>query len=247
VRSLENFGVKGDRPSHPALLDWLAVQFVRDGWSLKMLHRRIMLSRAYRQSSTISAAQAAADPQNRLLSRMPLRRMDAEVLRDSILFISGKLDSTAGGPPDAVSVNRVGLVSVPPRASGGWRRSVYLQHRRTEIPSLLATFDYPVMGPNCLERNVSTVSTQPLMLMNNAHIRELATSFAGRVIKADGDGPRVELAYRLAFSRPPTDAERELSISALAELRRDWKGNAAAALTTYCHTLLNSAGFMYID
>ena len=247
VRSLENFGVKGDRPSHPALLDWLAVQFVRDGWSLKKLHRRIMLSRAYRQSSTISAAQAAADPQNRLLSRMPLRRMDAEVLRDSILFISGKLDSTAGGPPDAVSVNRVGLVSVPPRASGGWRRSVYLQHRRTEIPSLLATFDYPVMGPNCLERNVSTVSTQPLMLMNNAHIRELATSFAGRVIKADGDGPRVELAYRLAFSRPPTDAERELSISALAELRRDWKGNAAAALTTYCHTLLNSAGFMYID
>ncbi len=247
VRSLENFGVKGDRPSHPALLDWLAVQFVHDGWSLKKLHRRIMLSRAYRQSSTISAAQAVADPQNRLLSRMPLRRMDAEVLRDSILFISGKLDSTAGGPPDAVSVNRDGLVSVPPRTYGGWRRSVYLQHRRTEIPSLLATFDYPVMGPNCLERNVSTVSTQPLMLMNNAHIRELATTFAGRVIKADGDGPRVELAYRLALSRPPTDAERELGITVLTQLRRDWKGNATAALTTYCHTLLNSAGFMYID
>ena len=85
------------------------------------------------------------------------------------------------------------------------------------------------------------------MLMNNAHIRELATAFAGRVIKADGDGPRVELAYRLALSRPPTDAERELGITVLAQLRRDWKGNAAAALTTYCHTLLNSAGFMYID
>ena len=248
VRSLENFGVQGDRPSHPALLDWLAVQFVHDGWSLKTLHRRIMNSRTYRQSSRISSGQAANDPQNRLLSSMPLRRLDAETLRDSILFISGKLDLTAGGPPDAVSVNRDGLVSVMPRAGNGWRRSVYLQHRRTEIPSLLATFDYPVMGPNCLERNVSIVSTQPLMLMNNQHIRELAAAFAARVKQqTTDDGPRVEQAYRLALSRPPSNAEKKLGIAALRQLRRDWNGDADAALTTYCHTLLNSAAFLYID
>ncbi len=154
--------MKGERPSHPELLDWLAVEFVDRGWSIKQMHRLIMNSRTYRQSSRITDQRRQLDPQNRLLSQMPLRRLDAEALRDSLLFVSGKLDDSPGGLPDAVSVNRDGLVSVNPTDGGGWRRSVYLQYRRTEIPTMMDTFDYPQMGPNCVARNVSTVSPQSL-------------------------------------------------------------------------------------
>ena len=252
VRSLENFGVKGEYPSHPELLDWLALRFVQDGWSIKALHRHIMNSRTYRQSSHVSDLQLKVDPQNRLLSHMPIKRMDAEALRDSILFISGSLEDQRGGPPDAVSVNRQGLVSVNPTENGRWRRSVYLRYRRTEIPSFMDTFDYPVMGPNCVERNVSTVPTQPLMMMNNGHVRELSAAFAARVVKLTRSqnvaaSTRVELIYRLALSRSPSAAEKQLGISALKKLRQDWGDDSAKALETYCHTILNSAAFLYID
>ncbi len=104
----------GERPSHPELLDWLAIEFVERGWSIKEMHRLIMNSRTYRQSSRITDDRQTLDPPNRLLSRMPLRRLDAESIRDSLLFVAGKLDDTPGGIPDAVSVNRDGLVSVNP-------------------------------------------------------------------------------------------------------------------------------------
>jgi hypothetical protein len=252
VRSLENFGVKGEYPSHPELLDWLALRFVQDGWSIKALHRHIMNSRTYRQSSHVSDQHLKVDPQNRLLSHMPIKRMNAEALRDSILFISGSLEDQRGGPPDAVSVNRQGLVSVDPLENGRWRRSVYLRYRRTEIPSFMDTFDYPVMGPNCVERNVSTVPTQPLMMMNNGHVRELSAAFAARVVKLTRSqnvaaSTRVELIYRLALSRSPSAAEKQLGISALKKLRQDWGDDSAKALETYCHAILNSAAFLYID
>src|SRR5690606_28644998 len=140
-----NFGRQTERPSHPQLLDWLAVRFASEGWSIKQMHRLMMNSRTYRQSSRVSDDALRLDPQNRLLSRMPLRRMDAEALRDSLLRVSGQLDETAGGPPDPVSVDRDGLVSVDGSTEGGWRRSIYLQYRRTEIPTLMDTFDYPEM------------------------------------------------------------------------------------------------------
>ena len=250
VQSLENFGVKGERPSHPKLLDWLAVRFAQDGWSIKNLHRRIMNSRTYRQSSRVTDQKTQIDPKNRLLSHMTLRRMDAEALRDSMLFISGKLDKKSGGPPDDVNVNRQGLVSVYPNENGLWRRSVYLRYRRTEISSFLDTFDYPVMGPNCVERNVSTVSTQPLMMFNNQHVRELAAAFAvrvGRLAGSQGDGARVELVYRLVLCRFPSKEEKQLGVSTLKKLKLDWDGNSKKALETYCHTILNSAAFLFID
>ena len=253
VKSLENFGAKGDRPSHPKLLDWLAVEFVRQGWSIKQLHRAILNSRTYRQSSDISQQARRIDPQNRLLSHMTLRRMDAEALRDSLLFVSGKLDNTPGGPPDAVSVNRDGLVSVTATPDGRWRRSIYLQYRRTEIPSMMATFDYPEMGPNCLSRSVSTVSPQSLMLMNNQHVRDLATDFAARVevhlkeSKSSSLEDRVITVYQLALSRPPSEAEQQIGVDRLKELRAAWQETPDAALQTYCHTILNSAAFLYVD
>ena len=253
VKSLDNFGVKGERPSHPELLDWLALEFIRKGWSIKEMHRAIMNSRTYRQSSRITDGRHKIDPQNRLLSHMSLRRLDAEALRDSLLFISGRLDDTAGGPPDTVSVNRDGLVSVNPAESGDWRRSVYLQYRRTEIPTMMDVFDYPQMGPNCLSRNVSTVSPQSLMLMNNGHVRELADAFAARVKKMvgrqgdTGYGAQVNAVYRLALSRPPSDNERDIGIETLKEFEAAWQGKPLKALETYCHTILNSAAFVYVD
>jgi len=217
-----------------------------------------MNSRTYRQGNVITPDRQQRDPQNRLLSRMPLRRMDAEALRDSLLFVSGKLDERAGGYPDRVSVDRDGLVSANATVTGGWRRSIYLQHRRTEIPTMLATFDYPVMGPNCTERTVSIVSPQSLMLMNNRRVRELAGSFATRVEKTLAERKQaavdsqawdahVTTVYQLALSRLPTAEERRLGIETLEKLVDDWQGDRQAALETYCHTILNSAAFIYID
>jgi hypothetical protein len=251
VATLENFGRQAERPSHPQLLDWLAVRFVEEGWSIKQMHRLMMNSRTYRQSSRISDDALRLDPQNGLLSRMPLRRMDAEALRDSLLLVSGQLDETAGGPPDPVSVDRDGLVSVDGSTQGGWRRSVYLQYRRTEIPTLMDTFDYPEMGPNCTARNTSTVTPQALLLMNNAHVRELAGAMAERVREIAGEDAEpaavVQTVYRLGLSRDPDEQERQLGIAAIEELQHAWNDESQAALTSYCHTLLNSAAFAYVD
>jgi len=251
VRTLENFGVRGADPTHPELLDWLAVEFVEGGWSVKEMHRLMMNSRAYRQSSRITDKLVAADPENYLFSRMPLRRMNAEALRDSLLFVSGKLDNTPGGPPDPVSVDRNGLVSVDSAANGNWRRSIYAQYRRTEIPTMMETFDYPEMGPNCYQRSVSTVSPQSLMLLNNGRVRELAAALAVRVeasVVGDGEsapgaGEKVDAVYRIALSRLPENEERRLGIEALRELQ----ALSPEPLEAYCHAILNSAAFIYID
>ncbi|MFH1300585.1 MAG: DUF1553 domain-containing protein, partial [Planctomycetota bacterium] len=253
VKTLENFGVKGERPSHPELLNWLAVKFVEQGWSIKDMHCLIMNSRTYRQASRISPEIQQHDPQNRLLSHMPLRRMNAEALRDSLLSVSAKLDLTPGGPPDSVTVDRNGLVSANATSNGGWRRSVYLQYRRTEIPTILDTFDYPEMGPNCVSRTVSTVSPQSLMLLNNKRVHSLSSAFASRVRNMLADQykddfkAQIDLVYQLALSRSPTAEEQRLGQETLQELKTLWKENPQAALDTYCHTILNSAAFLYID
>ncbi len=251
VATLENFGVQGERPSHPELLDWLALEFVSRGWSIKAMHRLIMHSHAYRQSSLISEDRQAADPQNRLLSRMPLRRMNAEAVRDSLLFVAGRLASSPGGPPDPVTVDQDGLVSVLATPSGQWRRSVYVQTRRTEIPTMLETFDYPEMGPNCLMRAVSNNAPQSLLLMNNGQVRELAASVAQRVRDRVGDPASdasiVNTVYHLVLSRPASDRERQLGIESLQRMARQWADHPERALETYCHAMLNSAGFLYVD
>lgn len=256
VKELNNFGVQADPPSHPELLDWLATEFIRRGWSIKQIHRLVLNSRTYRQSSRVTDRQHQIDPENRLLSRMQMRRLDAEALRDSLLMVSGKLDKTAGGIPDTVSVNRDGLVSVNPTDSGGWRRSVYIQYRRTEIPTMMDTFDYPNMGPNCVMRNVSTISPQPLMLMNNAHVRELASGLADRVKQVvaqqsskepESRRAKIESVYRLALCRSPNHQEIRIGLQALKELETAWQGSPDDAFDTYCHTILNSAAFLYVD
>lgn len=220
------------------------------------MHRLIMTSRTYRQSSQGTEESLAGDPRNLLWSRMNPRRMDAESLRDSLLFVSGRLDPAPGGPPDSITEDRDGLVSVNPTSRGGWRRSVYVQHRRTQIPTMLDTFDYPEMGPNCVMRSVSTVSPQSLLLKNNGHVHELSLSLAERVraeLAAAGadDSAEPELlierAFVLALSREPEADELEWSLAALDRLRSAWGGDEQRALASFCHTLLNSAAFLYVD
>ena len=255
VKTLENFGVKGERPSHPKLLDTLASRFIDEGWSLKQLHRSIMTSRTYRQSSQITEDRLSRDPEHRLLSRMPIRRMDAETLRDSLLSVSGQLSDSRGGAPDPVTVDRNGLVTVAPLPGGLWRRSVYAQLRRTEIPTMLATFDYPEMGPNCLSRTTSTVSPQSLMMMNNQQIHSLAKAMAERVWNLSDSKPEsavdssklIDMVFKLAFSRAPAEEEKTISLQSFRELTAASNGDSLKALSVFCHTILNSAAFVYVD
>jgi hypothetical protein len=260
VRSLDNFGVLGEKPSHPDLLDWLAVSFVENGWSLKWLHRQIMTSTAWRQQSRITPQHQELDPENRLISRMPLRRLDAEEVRDAILSVSGKLDTTPFGKPDPVDVRQDGLVTAKlDEGKTSFRRSVFLRHRRKEMPTILETFDQPAMNPNCSERTNSTIVTQPLHLLNNARIREIAGHFAERVIaeaSADTAG-RVEHTWQLALNRAPSPEEIKNSVATLDHLAAAWQKELAEegspdaaetrALEDFCHTLINSAEFLYLD
>ena len=253
VRSLEDFGNQGVRPTHPELLDWLALEFVERGWSVKEMHRLIMNSRTYRQSARLDDDRFAKDPGNRLFSRMNLRRLDAETIHDSLLAVSGRLDPRPGGRPDPVRIDGDGLVLATPGEDGRWRRSLYVLHRRTEMPTMLETFDYPEMGPNCVERSLSTVSPQALYLLNNARVRDLATSLAERVAgRCDGEPGDpvlafVEAAHPIVYGRAPSSQERAAGIEAIRALTREWSGDEARAFETYCHTLLNSAAFLYLD
>ena len=253
VRTTGNFGKTGDKPSHRALLDWLAVRFVEEGWSIKAMHRLMVTSQAYRQVSKLTPERERLDPDNRLLSRMPLRRLDAEVLSDSMLAVAGQLDETPFGRPSPVLARDDGLVT-PIGTATGWRRSIYVQQRRKEIPTVLDSFDLPAMSPNCTERTNSTVSTQALFLMNNAQVHEWAEALARRVETEAGPAPaeQIETMYWIALSRPPADEERNLNLAAWAKLTEapgesSAKTTAFAALTKLCHTVLNSAAFVYID
>jgi hypothetical protein len=260
VPTLGNFGRAGALPSHPELLDWLALEFVRGGWSVKALHRLMMTSSVYRQRSEVTPEVTKLDPANVLLSRMPLVRLDAEALYDSLLLAASRLDETRGGPADGVQARADGLVT-PVGSARGWRRLIYVVQTRKQVPTHLETFDFPQMSPNCLERRDSAVAPQALYLLNNGTIDLLAEHFAGRVRREAGAEPakQVERAYLIALSRPPSAEERDVGVGALQKLSEEWEKHLAAAgkpdrdaarlkaLATYCHALMNSAGFLYVD
>jgi uncharacterized protein DUF1553/uncharacterized protein DUF1549/cytochrome c len=259
VTTLGNFGRTGAAPSHPELLDWLAMEFVRGGWSIKDLHRLLVNSAAYRQSSRVTEELAAADPDNRWFSRMPPRRVEAEVLRDSLLFVAGQLDETAFGPPVDVDVREDGLVTAK-STSRGSRRSIYVLHRRTKMPTILENFDSPQMGPNCIERGESIVAPQALHLLNNAAVKRLAEQFAERVereVGADRDAQIVRV-HEIAFAAAPSEDELRLARLSLDRLTQQWRETlgpvpsaqaeaARRALRNFCHAVMNSAGFVYVD
>ena len=262
VSSPSNFGRMGVAPSHPELLDWLATEFVRNGWSIKKMHRLMVTSTAYRQSSANDAVAQSADPDNTLLWRMPLRRMDAEQLHDSILLAAGRLDPTPFGEPVPVD-SRPGGEILAKGSKNGWRRSIYVLQRRTTPMTMLEVFDLPPMSPNCIERANSTVSTQALQMMNSEMIRERARFLAGRLMDefpANARSRSNEL-YLRALTRRPTASETAKALADIDKLIPYWaehlqseqiagprQENARwSALASFCHAILSSAEFAYID
>jgi hypothetical protein len=266
VATPDNFGRSGARPTHPELLDWLATEFVRGGWGLKQLHRLILTSTVYRQASAspLPAAGGAdprqVDPGNQLLWRMRLRRVEAEVVRDSVLAISGRLDRTPGGPPVPIETRKDGMVVVAGKGlaspTAADRRSLYLLARRNYQLSLLNVFDQPVMSTNCTRRSPSTVPLQALTFLNDAFILEQAEHFARRVVAAAGPDARrrIETAFRLALVRSPTAAESEAALRLLERQasRHRTQPNARPeeaslrALAHLCQMLLCTNEFLYV-
>ena len=253
VKTLDDFGTMGARPTHGELLDWLAMEFMERGWSVKHIHYLITTSRTYRQVSTVTAEHLEKDPENRWLGRMPMRRQEAEMLRDSLLQLANSLSFQPYGPPDEVTSREDGLVTSNAKA-GGWRRSIYVLHRRTKMPTLLASFDRPGMSPNCIERTESTVAPQALYLMNNEQVFRWSQLFAERVIREAGEdaAERIRYAYLCAVAREPSADEMQLATRMIRQLTERWSqtedsGSADKAFANFCHALLNSASFMYVD
>jgi hypothetical protein len=257
VATPDNFGHAGALPSHPELLDWLATEFVERGWSIKALHKLILTSSAYRQASAVDAtAHATAqrvDPENRLLWRQRLRRLEAEALRDAVLCVAGTLNEQRYGPPVPMQRQADGEVTTPAGVTGN-RRSVFLQVRRSQPLTLLQIFDQPVMETNCTRRSTSTVSSQALTLLNSDFLIRQAEAFATRVLKEQPDDAAA-YALRLAFARPATAKEREKLTAFLdaqtAQYVKATQGKEAEgrqrALADLCQMLLSANEFAYVD
>jgi hypothetical protein len=244
VRTPNDFGVRGDRPTHPELLDWLAVEFMESGWDVKRLHRLILSSAVYQQSSVhVSRDVTAADPDNRLLSRMNRVRLEGEVIRDALLSVSGRLNRTVGGPsvypplpPEAPQTAKGWRTSPDPRDHV--RRSVYISARRNLRFPFLEAFDLPDSNLSCPRRERSTTAPQALALLNAGDVTEAAKALAARLEReaSDVDG-RVRLAYHYCLGRGPTEAETRLARGFLI----------ASPMSELCRALFNLNEFVYLD
>jgi Protein of unknown function (DUF1553)/Protein of unknown function (DUF1549)/Planctomycete cytochrome C len=224
VATLDNFGKMGEPPTHPELLDYLALEFVNRGWGIKQMHRLIMSSQAYQMASAFDdAGDREKDPQNHYLWRFRAQRLDAEIVRDSILAAGGAIDPAVGGPPVFPPLAKEVLASVSTgiwkeqQDEATWRRSVYVYRRRGLVFPMFQVFDVPEQNITAGARNVSTVPTQALMLLNDPFVLRQAGMFADRVRKEAGEDParQIDLAYRIALTRPPTGAELQVAVHAM--------------------------------
>jgi hypothetical protein len=243
VDTPSDFGRMGARPTHPELLDWLAAELASNGWRLKPIHRLIVTSATYRQSSASRADAAAVDADGRLLWRYPPRRLDAEAIRDAILFASGRLDPTPGGPPFSTFKPNDNYVRVyDPKDQFGpaeWRRMVYMFKPRSQQDGTFGAFDCPDAGQAAPKRAASTTPLQALNLLNGPFVVQQAEFFAERVRKEAGEGAetQVERAFRVAFGRAPDATER---VDAVALTR-------SHGLASLCRALLNANEFVYVN
>jgi cytochrome c553 len=247
VRTPSNLGKMGEPPSHPELLDWLAVEFVERGWSMKATHRLMLTSEAYQMASRDIAANAAVDPENRLFWRMPRQRLEAEAIRDVILAAAGSLDGTLGGPnvfpyidPDLFEKSsKRDWPGKPDDDPSTWRRSLYVFSKRSIRYPLFEAFDQPNLVNSTDRRNRSTVAPQALLLMNNSFVLLQAKQFAERIRRDAGAdaGAQVEHAFRVALGRRPDAVEKQKALSFLqSDPRR---------LAEFCHVLFNLNEFVY--
>jgi mono/diheme cytochrome c family protein len=263
VETPDNFGKMGAPPVNPELLDWLAIDFMEHGWSEKRLHRMIMLSSAYRQDSTqqdkeLAAKALAVDPENQLLWRMNLRRLDAETLRDSLLAVGGKLDPAMFGPPVMLKYHPDGRQTVAEDDAGRYRRSVYLLARRTYPLTFLRLFDYPIIDASCTRRTPSATPLQSLALMNAEFMVDNSGLLADRVETLSGENASIEkkiaTAYLLTLARKPAADEVSLCEEHLKKQQDLFTQSnmpppqaARQALASLGQTLLSSNEFLYIE
>jgi hypothetical protein len=277
VASPGDFGLLGERPSHPELLDWLADELVLSGWNLKHLHRLMVLSTAYQQSSQRNEAQDMTDPDNRLLGRMSVRRLEAEAIRDAILEVSGSRSQTMFGPPAAVNPDEVGqviigkatrdgngiLVAKPEKSEDQFRRSLYIQVRRSMPLGMLEPFDVASTAPNCERRTSSTVPPQSLLMMNHEIVLQQSQRFAHRVTAEAGDdvAAQVRRAWQLAYGQPASEADVSAAVGLIESQRQHFEPLYAAAaakekppltpqqqaVAVFCQVLLSSNRFLYVD
>jgi hypothetical protein len=245
VATLDNFGKMGEPPTHPELLDWLAVEFMKRGWSIKEMHRLLMTSEAYKMSSQFADdTNIAKDAANLYLWRFRQQRLEAEIVRDNVLAVSGALNAKMGGPAvfpklpeEVLDSMKKGIWKMQPEGPETWRRSVYVYRKRGLPFPFFEVFDLPDQNLTCGRRNVSTVPTQALTLLNNEFIYEHAKRFAGRVRALSADKrEQVSLAYELALSRPPTEEERKLGLNFLE----------TNSLEDFSNVLFNLSEFVYI-
>jgi hypothetical protein len=263
-----NFGKMGASPSHPELLDWLATEFVRQGWSIKQMHRLIMNSETYKAGSTFyNAANAEKDPDNVFLWRYPVRRLDGEIMRDVILSASGQINLEAGGTPFFPSIPqsvrdgyRQGKWILTKEEPSTWRRSVYAYWKRGMKYPMFDVHDQPDQNVTAEKRNITTVPTQALTLLNNEFVLLQARHLADRVMR-DGNSidpaVQVKTLYRIALSREPSASELAGQVEFLRKMREfhsDRSGSSAgdrtpetAALTDLTHVMLNANEFVYIN
>jgi mono/diheme cytochrome c family protein len=247
VRTPSNFGKLGEAPTHPELLDWLAVEFVERGWSIKQMHRLMLTSQAYRMASDDIAANVAIDPENRLLWRMPRVRLEAEVIRDQMLAVAGNLDRTLGGPCVYPYIDPKLFQSSTKRTWPGkpdddpstWRRSLYVYSKRSIRYPLFETFDQPNLVNSCERRNRSTIAPQALLLMNNNFVILESKFFAERLRKEAGDDARAQAgrAFRLALGRAPSAFELTTSV--------EFVRSSPNGLAEFCQALFNLNEFVY--
>ena len=258
VASVDNFGVLGERPTHPELLDFLADRFMRDGWSTKRLIRALVLTRTYRMSSRPEPAADAVDPDNLLLHRRSIRRLEAEPIRDAILLLSGRLDRTMGGPSVRVHLTEAmqgrGRPTSGGPLDGNGRRSVYLEIRRNFLAPMMLAFDAPIPFSTMGRRNVSNVPAQALILMNDPFVAQEARIWAHRV-RAETNGPtgeRINGLYRAAFARDAEPSE----VRGASEFLRSQAGALGLSNDAWdaddrpwadlAHMLINSKEFVFL-
>jgi hypothetical protein len=247
VATLDNFGKMGEQPTHPELLDYLAVEFMKRGWSMKQLHRFMMTSEAYKMASVFDhGGDVKADPENQLLWRYRPQRLDAETIRDSMLAVAGNINPAMGGPaffpfvPKEILVTEQtkGRWDTQPEGPATWRRSIYIYQRRSLPFPMFETFDHPDMNLTAGARNVSTVPTQALTLLNNPFVLREAELLAERIISQVGPDPakQIDLGYQYALGRPATDLEKSLALEKVK----------AGSLVDFTHVLLNLSEFLYM-
>jgi Protein of unknown function (DUF1553)/Protein of unknown function (DUF1549)/Planctomycete cytochrome C len=260
VATSDNLGYTGSPPTHPELLEFLADSLAQSGWSAKALHRLILTSSVYRQSSTPRLEITRIDPDNRLLARYPLRRLDAEAIRDAMLAVTGELDNREAGPYVPTDRNDSGEVVIDESAAGATRRSVYLQQRRTQVTSLLEVFDAPSIVTTCTRRVPSTIPLQSLSLMNSSFIIARAQKLAqGLDLECNesnrGQGEcdtRIDRAFLVIIGRAPDSNERTAARRFLETQPSRYPGLAESerhhhALADFCQMMLASNAFLYVE